>query len=462
MALSFLVLVLASFSGLLCFARGTPALSIVPDTTASGVTPTHWTVTLRDINAVPAGVLNFLYWSTIKPVFAAQPTSKPEILVGACRCTVPEITSTTMMVWLPNDCGLGTAVLFTVPAAYLGANPEGEVSVMLTAGTNSLRTTIAYSRAPAVSIVPNTLVNGAQPAYWTVTVRDLAAIVPGHYNSIYWSSSKPLFANPDYPPDVDIAGCHAAPMYCFATTLMLLLPPACGLGGTFSFAVPADYLAANPGGSVAVMFSIGASQLRTVVAYTADSPSPSLSPKASPSSPGTPVVLSVVPDTLSAGVQPTHWTVTVSGLQPVAPRALQSIYLATCCVTSSFVATSSAKPVGLVGVCAATATATTRAMLIYLPDACGLGSGVSFTIPAAFLAPNPGGNVSVFFSVGGNDLWTTVVYSGDSSRTVSLPVPPPPSSLQKPEESLVIIISPTLLVSILSGGLLWLLLEVSA
>lgn len=67
---------------------------------------------------------------------------------GACRCTVPEITSTTMMVWLPNDCGLGTAVLFTVPAAYLGANPEGEVSVMLTAGTNSLRTTIAYTRVP--------------------------------------------------------------------------------------------------------------------------------------------------------------------------------------------------------------------------------------------------------------------------------------------------------------------------
>lgn len=81
---------------------------------------------------------------------------------------------------------------------------SGRVCRLGESGPGNARCQSSSAGAPAVSIVPNTLVNGAQPAYWTVTVRDLAAIVPGHYNSIYWSSSKPLFANPDYPPDVDI------------------------------------------------------------------------------------------------------------------------------------------------------------------------------------------------------------------------------------------------------------------
>lgn len=51
----------------------------------------------------------------------------------------------TLTISLPSDCSLSGTVSFVIPAVYLAANPGGNVSVSVTAGTN-LQTTIAYTR----------------------------------------------------------------------------------------------------------------------------------------------------------------------------------------------------------------------------------------------------------------------------------------------------------------------------
>eukprot|EP00667_Euglena_gracilis_P007640 EG_transcript_7717 len=283
--------------------------------------------------------------------------------------------------------------------------------------------------ASFLTIAPSVIDKGVRPAYWNVTVYDVEPVAPSTFNLVYWSTMKPLFIhNPPDTPDISMAGCKATLSSAFSTTMMFSLDSKCGLGGTFSFLVPAAYLAANPTGNASVLFTVGSNSLRTVIAYTPDSPSPSpvYKPKSPSPSPRVPAILSVVPDTTESGVQPSTWTVTVSDIDPVAPRALQSIYLATCCLTTTFLPTSIAKPVGLVGGCSANATATSRTMLIYLPDDCALGSTFSFIVPVTFLAGNPTGNVSVHFSFGSNSLDTMLSFSG--STAPSTPNPSPSSS----------------------------------
>eukprot|EP00667_Euglena_gracilis_P009273 EG_transcript_9417 len=331
---------------------------------------------------------------------------------------------------------------------------------------------------PTVAVVPDTVDSGAQPAHWAVTVTDLPPLDrDSAFHVVYWSTDKPVFVRrPATTPDIHIGGCEAAVSSALRTTLMLSLAKGCGLGGTFSFTLPGAYLAANPGGNVSVLFSIGASSLRTVIAYTPDSPSPSPSAthsSADPSSTAAPATLAVTPVTVAEGAQARQWTVTVSRLAPVAPRALQYIYLSTCCLGRLFVATPSAKPFGVVGGCSTTATATTTALLVHLPDDCALSGSVAFVVPAVFLAPNPGGNVSVHFSLGSNDLWTTVEYAaaGSTLRTPSTPSKDPwPTSLPGfpgspalfPEESTAVGPRPTLLLSTLASALLCLLLAAAA
>lgn len=64
------------------------------------------------------------------------------------------------------------------------------------------------------------------------------------------------------------AGCNATASSTLTSTLMFTLAGGCGYGGTFSFRVPGDYLAANPTGNVSVLLSIGVNSLRTVILYT--------------------------------------------------------------------------------------------------------------------------------------------------------------------------------------------------
>lgn len=65
-------------------------------------------------------------------------------------------------------------------------------------------------------------------------------------------------------------GCTAkySPIFFSGTSLYFNLNSGCALGGTFSFLLPGDYLAGNPGGPVSVKLSFGWNTLRTTIVYT--------------------------------------------------------------------------------------------------------------------------------------------------------------------------------------------------
>eukprot|EP00667_Euglena_gracilis_P027755 EG_transcript_34607 len=152
-------------------------------------------------------------------------------------------------------------------------------------------------------------------------------------------------------------------------------------------------------------------------------------------------VLTVVPDTIEPGARAAYWNLTAADIAAVAPQALQYIYVSACCSKTLFIAqSSSSTPFGIVGGCATNYTATYNTMLIYLPNNCGLSAGtLSFLIPGSLLAVNPGGNISVVFTIGSNNLNAVIPYPPDSpspSRSPSLsPASRSPSPNPSPSRS---------------------------
>eukprot|EP00667_Euglena_gracilis_P003601 EG_transcript_3607 len=377
-------------------------LSIVPDTVDAGARPSYWNVTVENINYVAPHWFNIISFSTSKDVFRSLGSGSADIDMAGCNASVSSGYSTSVLLTLDDNCGVGGTFSFIVPGSYFTVNPGGLVTVTLRIGSDTLRTNITYTRAPTLTIVPDSVEPGALASSWRVTVENAGYLDPTSGSTyLSFDTNRSAFSNSNGRyPDVAVGGCTAtrSPFFFTDTALTFSLSPGCTLGGTFSFLLPGEYLASNPGGPMAVKLTFGWTTLRTTVVYAG------------------PAVFSVVPETVEPGAQAAHWSVTATDLAPVAPRPLQYIYLATCCGKTVFVARSTATPFGIVGGCATTSTATFSTLLIYLPDDCGLRGGtLSFAIPGKYLAPNPAGNVSLYLTVGSNALSSSIAYEGSRS-----------------------------------------------
>eukprot|EP00667_Euglena_gracilis_P026324 EG_transcript_31621 len=119
---------------------------------------------------------------------------------------------------------------------------------------------------PTLTITPDTLDAGARPSAWNVTLAD---ITTDANPSWIFNTTLPVFAaNSTSTSTVSIAGCAANYSSSTAQSLTLDLPTPCTLSGTFSFTIPATYLAANPLGSTTVSLSGLNRPLSTTIDYT--------------------------------------------------------------------------------------------------------------------------------------------------------------------------------------------------
>lgn len=58
----------------------------------------------------------------------------------------------TLMLFLPSNCALSGSVTFIIPQVYLSVNPGGSTTMSFTMGSNSLQTTLMYTRVSADSL----------------------------------------------------------------------------------------------------------------------------------------------------------------------------------------------------------------------------------------------------------------------------------------------------------------------
>eukprot|EP00667_Euglena_gracilis_P025541 EG_transcript_30042 len=135
--------------------------------------------------------------------------------------------------------------------------------------------------------------------------------------------------------------------------------------------------------------------------------------------------LIITPDTTESGVQPSSWDVSLNDITPVPVSYLNNFYFST--GKTVFVNPSSAPNIMVEG-CSCSVSAYSTTLMIYLPTDCALNSTVAFTIPAVYLAVNPGGDVSVSLSIGSNSLQTTISYTPDSPSPSRSPFPSPSQS----------------------------------
>eukprot|EP00667_Euglena_gracilis_P025490 EG_transcript_29985 len=124
--------------------------------------------------------------------------------------------------------------------------------------------------------------------------------------------------------------------------------------------------------------------------------------------------LTVAPDTLAAGAQPSAWNVTLVNITGATPNLNFMTTL------SVFVANPVSTPTVPIGGCSANySTSTPQSLNLDLPIACALSGTVSFTVPAVYLAPNPSGSTTVILSGLSTSLSTTINYTATRTPTPS-------------------------------------------
>eukprot|EP00667_Euglena_gracilis_P007477 EG_transcript_7560 len=286
---------------------------------------------------------------------------------------------------------------------------------------------VQVEAAGSVTVEPDTIAAGEKPTYWNVTVSDMPVMKAGSWSSFTVTTSKTVFNEKANPRLIlPIAGCNFTASYILTISMSLNVPHTCGLNSSFSFIIPTSYLSINPGGNVSVSINIGSNYLKTYIEYTPDSPSPSASPKRpspSPATPGPPPALSVAPDVLDSGAQPSYWNVTVDYFPPMESWWTKTLWLSS--TADAFNTISNSVAFIDVSGCNCTAQSVLRSLSVKLPDNCVLGSSFSYVIPLAYLLTNPGGNVNVSFSLGTYYMKTTVPFTAASTS-------PSPSILPSP------------------------------
>eukprot|EP00667_Euglena_gracilis_P021349 EG_transcript_23336 len=231
------------FMTMLCMMDVAEAASITvsPDTTEPGVQPSLWTISAV-IDAVAPKSLQSIRLATCcsRTIFMVKSSSTAFGIVGGCFCTYTT-TFSTMLIYLPDDCGLsGGTLTFEIPQSMLAVNPvAGDVSVSFGIGSsNAASTTITYavltasrspprsptsaspSRSPVspspsprpsppppkVFITPDIMDPGAQASSWNITVQDLTPVGPSEGRIFYISSTPSAFRRPSPAPDLVVSG----------------------------------------------------------------------------------------------------------------------------------------------------------------------------------------------------------------------------------------------------------------